>query len=272
MITMVDRKKVKPIFSPSVNIIRDVDVKLNYIPTPNAKQVFNQLINDYKAGIRSFNIVGTYGTGKSSFLWAFEKNINQKHSYFASLNRTFYGIKRFEFLVLVGDFSSIIESFAKHLGLSSKTDFKINEVIDQLDKYCKSLNKAGKGLVIVIDEFGKFLEYAAKNNPEKELYFVQQLSEYINNLQKHIFFITTLHQDFNGYSRNLTKTQQNEWDKVKGRLKEITFNEPVEQLLFLASERLSKLQLGVKDKNFSKLFKSIENAKAFPLKDYFNES
>ena len=81
-----------------------------------------------------------------------------------------------------------------------------------------------------------------------------------------------MHQDFNGYSRNLTKTQQNEWDKVKGRLKEITFNEPVEQLLFLASERLRELRLGVKDKNFLKLFKIIEDAKVFPLKDYFSES
>ena len=77
MITMEDRKMSKSIFSPSVNIIRDVDSNLNYIPTPNSKQIFNQLINNYIEGTRSFNIVGAYGTGKSSFLWAFEKNINK---------------------------------------------------------------------------------------------------------------------------------------------------------------------------------------------------
>ena len=79
---------------------------------------------------------------------------------------------------------------------------------------------------------------------KNELYFIQQLAEYVNDQRKNIFFITTLHQGFNGYSRNLTKTQQNEWDKVKGRLKEITFNEPVEQLLFLASERLRVSTVG----------------------------
>ena len=272
MITMVNREKRNTFFPPSVNIIRDADSELSYIPTSNAKQVFNQIINDYKAGIRSFNIVGAYGTGKSSFLWALEKNINQKHSYFASLNGTFHGVKGFKFCTFLGEFSSTIETFAKQLGLTSKRNLGIEDVIQHIDKYCKSLNKAGKGLAIVIDEFGKFLEYAAKNNPENELYFIQQLAEYVNDQRKHIFLITTLHQDFNGYSRNLTKTQQNEWDKVKGRLKEITFNEPVEQLLFLASERLSELRLGIKNKNFSKLFKSIGDAKAFPLKDYFSES
>ncbi|HAB51292.1 MAG TPA: hypothetical protein DCE80_03815 [Ignavibacteriales bacterium] len=269
---MVNKEKRSPVFSLSVNIIRDADSELNYIPTPNSKQVFNQLINDYKAGTRSFNIIGSYGTGKSSFLWALEKNISQKHNYFAPLNGAFNGFKGFEFFALLGEFRSIIETFAKQLGLVDKRDFSVVDVIQQLDKYYKSLYNAGKGLVIVIDEFGKFLEYAAKNNPENELYFIQQLAEYVNDQRKNIFFITTLHQDFNGYSRNLTKTQQNEWDKVKGRLKEITFNEPVEQLLFLASERLSKLRLGVRDKNFSRLFKSIEDAKVFPLKDYFSKS
>ncbi len=262
----------KSIFSPSVNIIRDVDSNLNYIPTPNSKQIFNQLINNYIEGTRSFNIVGAYGTGKSSFLWAFEKNINKKHSYFAPLNGTFHELNGFEFRFFLGEFSSTIETFAKQLGFASKRDFSMEDVIQLIDKYYKSIIKSGRGLAIVIDEFGKFLEYAAKNNPERELYFIQQLAEYVNDPRKHIFLITTLHQDFNGYARNLTKTQQNEWDKVKGRLKEITFNEPVEQLLFLAAERLSELKLGNKDKNFSGLFESIENANAFPLKDYFSES
>lgn len=263
--------KRETVFSLSVNIIRDADVALNYIPTPNARQVFNQLINDYQTGIRSFNIVGAYGTGKSSFLWAFEKNINQKQDYFSPLNGTFRALKEFEFFRFVGEFGSLIQAFAKRFGVNRK-DFTTEELIQHLDKYYKSLQESSKGLVILVDEFGKILEYAAKNNPENELYFIQQMAEYVNDSKKNIFFVTTLHQDFNGYARGLTKTQQNEWDKVKGRLKEITFNEPVEQLLFLASKKLTELNIGKKDKNFSRLFKSIEVAKAFPLKDYFSES
>lgn len=265
-------KSAKAVFTPSVNIVRDADVSLNYIPTPNATQVYNQLINDYQTGIRSFNLVGAYGTGKSAFLWAFEKNINQKHAYFSSGNSAFRHVKGFTFLSLIGEYNSVIRSFAKSPEINLKNNLRAEEVILNLDRYYKSLHKAGKGLVILIDEFGKFLEFAAKNNPEEELYFIQLLAEYVNDSSKNIFFITTLHQDFHGYSRELTKTQQYEWDKVKGRLKEITFNEPVEQLLFLASERLRELNLGEKDKNFTKLFKAIETARAFPLRDYFNEN
>ena len=69
-------------FSTSVNIIRDTSAEIHYIPTPNAKQVVNQIVNDFKKGLRSFNIIGTYGTGKSSFLLALE-NANLMESIYA---------------------------------------------------------------------------------------------------------------------------------------------------------------------------------------------
>src|SRR5690606_11688769 len=103
------------------------------------------------------------------------------------------------------------------------------------DKKYKQLQRKGIGLAFIIDEFGKFLEYASKNNPGIELYFIQQLCEWINNTTTESLLIATLHQDFNAYSFNLNRSQQQEWSKVKGRFKEIVFNEPVEQLLFLAS-------------------------------------
>lgn len=272
MTIIIDKKKQQAVksFSPSVNIIRDADSMLHYIPTTNAKLVFTQLINDYRVGIRSFTIVGAYGIGKSAFLWAFEKNINHTQYIFSKLSGSM-PVKEFDFLRIVGQYTSLSNEIAKRLGIGTK-EISAETLLSALDKHYKALAKTGKGLAIIVDEFGKFLEYAAKNNPERELYFIQQIAEYANDARKNILFVTTLHQDFNGYARGLTNTQQKEWDKVKGRLKEITFNEPVEQLMFLASERLAELQLGQKDKLFSKLFKSIEGAKAFPLKDYFSES
>lgn len=272
MTTTKDKiKKEKKSFSPSINIIRDTDVEIKYIPTPNAKQAFNQLINEYQTGVKSFSIVGAYGIGKSAFLWAFERNINQKKNYFSALSSSFKQIKQFDFLRFVGEYGSFKANFAKHIGVTRR-DFDNDDLLQSLDKHYKSISKSGKGLVILVDEFGKYLEYASKNDPENELYFIQQLAEYANDSRKNIFFITTLHQDFNGYSRNLSANQQKEWDKVKGRLKEISFNEPVEQLLYLASERIAELNIGSKDKSFDKLFKSIEKSKAFPLRDYFNEN
>lgn len=68
---------------------------------------------------------------------------------------------------------------------------------------------------------------------------MQQLAEFINH-QKHdnILLITTLHQNFGAYSKKLSEQQRNEWEKVKGRFKEVVFSEPIEQLLHLAATQI----------------------------------
>jgi len=260
------------VFSPSINIERDFNRDIEYITTPNAEKVFNNIINNYKKGFSSFNIVGAYGTGKSSFLISFEKTINKKQLYFNYDPSKFIDVQGFEFLNFVGEYNSLIDVFAQKFNLSSNRHISNRKILDELDDYYSSIEKINKGLVIVIDEFGKFLEYAAKNNPEEELYFIQNLAEYANNDEKNILFITTLHQNFHAYSLGLSRAQKQEWDKVQGRLKEITFNEPVEQLLLLASKRLKDFYPNKKEKNFEELFQAIEKSGAFPLTDYFTEN
>lgn len=113
-----------------------------------------------------------------------------------------------------------------------------NSVLDELKSYYNKCQKQGKFLLIVIDEFGKVLEHAAKNNPEKELYFMQKLAEFVNVPSRQILLLTTLHQNFSAYAKGLTEVQVNEWKKVKGRFKEVTFVEPIEQLLHLAAKQM----------------------------------
>ena len=69
-------------FSTSTNIIRDSEREIRYIPTPNSKQVVNLIANDFKKGIHSFNVIGSYGTGKSSFLWAFQQCLKGRKEFF----------------------------------------------------------------------------------------------------------------------------------------------------------------------------------------------
>lgn len=111
-----------------------------------------------------------------------------------------------------------------------------------------------KFLLIVVDEFGKVLEHAAKNNPEKELYFLQKLSEFVNVPDRQMMLLTTLHQNFGAYAKGLSEAQANEWTKVKGRFKEITFVEPVEQLLYLASAQLKEERKAYNAENVKPLF------------------
>lgn len=257
-------------YSPSINIERDFNRSLNYIPTKNAAEVFTSIANDYKTGARSFSLVGAYGTGKSAFLLALQKSLSGKEKYFPQSKTIFSGRKKFDFINLTGQYESLIENFAVLFQMEKKKQYSANDIIKAISLYAKNLYKLQTACIIVIDEFGKFLEYAAKHNPEKELYFIQLLAELANDDEKDILLITTLHQDFNGYSRGLSKSQQNEWDKVKGRLKEIPFNEPVEQLLFLGAERMSQIGLTALRDNFQPLFKAIDKSRIFPLSDYNN--
>ena len=113
-------------------------------------------------------------------------------------------------------------------------------MIVSIKKY-EQVRKDDGYLIIAIDEFGKFLEYASRHNPENEMYFIQQLAEFVNESSRKIILLTSVHQAIDSYATSLTDSQKNEWKKVKGRLTEITFNEPIEQLLLLASRYLSNV-------------------------------
>ena len=256
-------------FTTSVNIIRDTDRDFNYIPTPNARQVVSQIVNDFKKGIRSFNVVGTYGTGKSSFLLAFEQSIKGTKRYF---DPNFLANPKFDFVKFIGSYASIVEQFADAFEVQINKNQQENILSEIFNRYY-SIGKDNKVLFILIDEFGKFLEYASKHNPEKELYFVQQLAEFCNNPKHNIVLITTVHQSLESYAYSLSKTQQQEWTKVKGRFREITFNEPVEQLLFLASEHISEnFETKTSKSEIDKCLKLTTETKAFNFnKDFLKE-
>ena len=250
-------------FTTSVNIIRDTDKNFNYIPTPNAMQLVSQIVNDFKKGIRSFNVVGTYGTGKSAFLLAFEQSIKGTKRYFEP---NFLANSKYEFVKIIGSYISIVEHFADVFEVQAKKNQHENIFSEIFNKY-HILGKQNKVLFILIDEFGKFLEYASKHNPEKELYFIQQLAEFCNNSKHNIVLITTVHQNLESYAYSLSKTQQQEWTKVKGRFREITFNEPVEQLLFLASEYAVKnFETKTSKSEIEKCLKLATETKAFYFK------
>jgi len=222
---------LKTKFSPSVNIIRDSEKNLKYTPTPNAQKIAKQIFSDFNHGIHSFTLIGSYGTGKSSFLWAFEQTLKGNHDFF----KTEQEHSQFKFIHWVGEYQSLINYSADQLHVEN--DLTGNQrVFDALYQQYDKLGKNGM-LIIQIDEFGKFLEYATEHNPDQELYFIQQLAEFVNDPDQNIILLTTLHQNFESYGYILDESQRLEWRKVKGRFKELTFNEPVEQLIYLAAEQ-----------------------------------
>lgn len=228
-------------FSTSTNIIRDSSREINYIPTPNANQVVNQIANEFKKGVRSFNIIGSSGTGKSSFLWALQQSLQGKKRFF---NFNLLQAPKVQVINFIGEFKSITNEFAEYFDVTQSKNQSANILSEIFNRY-HALGKKSPLLILIVDEFGKFLLYASQNSPEKELYFIQQLSDFANNPYHNIILLTTVHQNFDAYAFALSSAQKQELTKVKGRFREITFNEPVEQLLFLASKYILTNDLGI---------------------------
>ena len=219
-------------YIPSVNIEMNTASDFRYIVTENAKLVAGNIVNSFNSGHHSFSIIGTYGTGKSSFILALEDDLANGNNKLVKKG-VLGSVKGFDFLNIVGDYAPLGRLLSHKIGTLDENP------INALNTYYQSVRKHNKFLVIVVDEFGKILEHAANNNPEKELYFLQKLSEFVNVPSRSIILLTTLHQNFGSYAAKLTETQRNEWHKVKGRFQEIVFVEPVEQLLSLTAKRLN---------------------------------
>jgi hypothetical protein len=246
-------------FSPSINLTRDIGRELAYVATANAQRVYQQILSDYAVGIHSFSLIGSYGTGKSSFLVALEQTLSQGTPHFAPPNGHFGGASHFEFINIVGGYASLAQALATNLNAPSAA-----ELWPALDARCAEARQRDSCLMIVIDEFGKFLEYAAQKNPEQELYFIQQLAEYVNAPGQNAALLVTLHQNFSAYAYGLERKQREEWEKVKGRLKELTFNEPVEQLLELAASHINGAAANYRGDGVDQLVKVIGDSRAFP--------
>lgn len=251
-------------YSPSVNIIRDYDRNLAYIPTPNGVRITDLITKGFVNGLRSFTLIGSYGTGKSSFLWALAQTILNKKRFFETELGEDADV---EVLNMVGEFRPVSHYFADFFGVdkSEMADFT-SHIFSEIFNHYRGLGSNKRLLVILVDEFGKFLEHAVRYEPEKELYFLQQLAEFVNNSDHNIILITALHQNFDAYSTVLSEAQRFEWTKVKGRFHEIPFNEQVELLLELAGKRLSQSNEWGKTPEFlPEIAQAIAITKSFKL-------
>lgn len=247
-------------FNLSTNIKSTSFDTINYIVTKNAEKTVGSLINDYNAGIHSFTLIGTYGTGKSSFLLALENDLLTGSNRLFSNKGQFNGYKKFSFINIVGQFNTLPVLLCSELGIRPES---IDEFFELFQKKIDACKKKKEFLVIVVDEFGKILEHAAKENPEKEIYFLQQFAEFINcPKQDNVILLATLHQNMNAYANSLTREQKQEWDKVKGRFIEVVFAEPEEQLLSVAAEQIGKNPRHIEDiDNFRELFSIAKHSK-----------
>ena len=97
----------------------------------------------------------------------------------------------------------------------------------------------GSGLLVVIDELGKFLEYATQQPAQGDMFVLQTLAEFADRSENTpLFLMTILHQAFERYAERAGKSQQEEWAKVQGRFEDVAFSESTEQVLRLVGTAL----------------------------------
>ena len=122
------------------------------------------------------------------------------------------------------------------------------EIVDALilySEFIKSKSK-GSGILLILDELGKFLEYAAMYPERQDIYLLQQLAEAASRSGETPFFVLgLLHQGFSAYTDRLDTTSKQEWEKVAGRFEEILFNQPLDQVVLLLSSALGVRKNGI---------------------------
>jgi hypothetical protein len=93
-------------------------------------------------------------------------------------------------------------------------------------------NHGGRGVLIVIDELGKFLEYEARHRNGTDIYLLQAIAEHAaEGNRAPLLLVAMLHQAFEQYFAGLGGQLKNEWKKVQGRFESVPYLESTEQVL-----------------------------------------
>lgn len=116
-------------------------------------------------------------------------------------------------------------------------------------KYYKDINykicqKGYNGMVIVFDEFSKFLESVDNENMMRDLKILQDFAELANRTGKkeQILLSCITHKTINEYIKNLKNDKVNAFKTVEGRFKEIYFNRSIQQNFEIISQTIEKKQ------------------------------
>lgn len=245
-----------------------------YIVTPTIKANFDRIRRGTNpgSGQRAWRITGDYGSGKSSFALLLAnlfagRDSDQISQIRRTLDITKTKTRQAPFLPVLITGSreplahALLQALFQALQLSFEQRVKppvisrlrsalakaASEVADTealalISEANSELIASGKssGLLIIIDELGKFLEFAALHPERQDVYFLQQLAELSTRSgPEPIFTIGLLHQGFNAYAHQLSQSVQKEWEKVAGRFDELLFDQPLDQVAHLISAALN---------------------------------
>ena len=160
--------------------------------------------------------------------------------------------------------------FAKLNSALNTTEFSTSDTVKLIKELQVTLEQAGFcGLVIIVDELGKFLEYEARHYGANDIYLLQALAEHAcDGHPCNLFLYVMLHQSFEQYAKGLGDELKSEWSKVQGRFEEIPFIESSEQVLRVVGnaldQRLSKRESAEQKSALKPIVKHLQETEALP--------
>lgn len=258
-------------FARSIHLERDFADSTaldQYVVTDKIGQLFRQFATAFGDGSteRAWRITGDYGTGKSCFALALARVCGTANGRFpkqlAPASKILSHAKALPILVtgaqeplsvaIIRAVRSKLDDAKSQKKPASLRDAKriLNgaapaerdrfaiELLEQTSRYVSETNQ-GNGVLLILDELGKSLEFATQNPDEQDITFLQSLAEAASRSgSMPLVVLGILHQGFTAYADRMEATDQREWDKIGGRFAELHFDQPLEQLVALVSHAL----------------------------------
>ena len=214
------------------------DALTGFICHSTATSVLESMVNQIaETNQRSFTWTGPFGGGKSSLAVALasalhpDKQLRLKArevlhlDSITSFNKAFPTKKGWLIVPLVGKRAGVVAelnaSFHKAKGKQAdnrkvNATSLINELVHEAE------DRTYDGVLVFIDEMGKFLEASAMGHGD-DVYFFQELAEAASRANGKLVVVGVLHQSFAQYGSRLGVDTRNDWSKVQGRYVDLPF-------------------------------------------------
>lgn len=259
--------RVRPAFLRSVDVAVDYDdprSSEHYVVTNLVRETLQRVSSglQHASSQRAWRLTGDYGTGKSSFALALARVAAGHDEKLPPELQSWDGERvKLEPILVTGDLEPLrtcvlrgireteIRAFGNSSGLYSADSNE--EILNHLDRLGDRIRteKIGDGLLLVLDELGQNLRFAAQHPEADDIFLLQRLGERAARSNgKPFMVLALLHQGFASYSAAADAIAKKEWDKVAGRFEEIVFAQPVEQTAVLLAETLGLQETHLPDK------------------------
>lgn len=257
--TLADQVQVSRRFLRSIRIDTDLcDYRAleGYICSQSTKEVLLAMAHHIsETGQGAFTWTGPYGGGKSSLamglsaLLSTDKNMRREAEqvFDIQLCKSIQGAlplkeKGWKVLPVVGWRGDPIDSIGGALhkfGFVSRRPrggWTEKNLVEAIQKIALAEHDQFGGLIVIIDEMGKFLEAAALQGTD--IYFFQQLAEASSRSNGRLIVVGILHQAFDEYATKLSREQRDEWAKIQGRFIDLAINATGDEQVELISRAI----------------------------------